>query len=304
MGPEPSTTGLPRAADEELARHLEGTEDYRILRRLKPRAAAPAGAPSDRIGVIVDLETTGLDASRDEIIEIGAVRFAYTSADEVAAITGVFQSFNEPSGAIPGHITQLTGIDDAMVRGHRIDEDALVRFVESANVVIAHNAGFDRKFAERAWPVFRHKPWACSATEIDWRAHGFGGAKLSYLLTDAGFFHNAHRAVDDCHAILELLARPLPDICAPALRVLLARARRRTIRIWAEHSPFEFKAILKSRGYRWNDGADGSPRCWFVDIDGDRCDDELRFLKREIYGCDAEIRTQSMTAWERFSPRM
>jgi hypothetical protein len=42
--------------------------------------------------------------------------------------------------------------------------------------VIAHNSGFDRKFAERYWSVFERKAWACSATEIEWRKHGFAGA--------------------------------------------------------------------------------------------------------------------------------
>src|SRR5438093_469833 len=36
-----------------------------------------------------------------------------------------------------------------------------------------------------------NKPWACSVSEIQWRAHGFEGSKLSYLLMGAGFFHKA-----------------------------------------------------------------------------------------------------------------
>src|SRR4051794_17157009 len=54
------------------------------------------------------------------------------------------------------------------------------------------------KFAERYWPIFEHKAWACSATEIEWRKHGFDGSRLGYLLAGAGLFHEAHRAVDDC----------------------------------------------------------------------------------------------------------
>jgi DNA polymerase III subunit epsilon len=56
-------------------------------------------------------------------------------------------------------------------------------------IVIAHNAGFDRKFAERYWSVFQRKAWGCSATEIEWRKHGFEGSRLGYLLNGAGFFH-------------------------------------------------------------------------------------------------------------------
>jgi hypothetical protein len=38
----------------------------------------------------------------------------------------------------------------------------------------------------------------CSAMEVEWRKHDFEGSRLGYLLNGAGFFHQAHRAVDDC----------------------------------------------------------------------------------------------------------
>jgi hypothetical protein len=55
-------------------------------------------------------------------------------------------------------------------------------FVDGAVMFIAHNSGFDRKFAERYCPVLEHKAWGCSMREIDWRKHGFAGAQLGYLL--------------------------------------------------------------------------------------------------------------------------
>jgi DNA polymerase-3 subunit epsilon len=96
--------------------------------------------------------------------------------------------------------------------------------------VIVHNSGFDRKFAERYWPVFEQKAWGCSATEIEWRKYGFAGAQLGYLLNGAGFFQAAHKAVDDCHALLEVLANELPTRarrrCGPA------RVRSQTNGVW------------------------------------------------------------------------
>jgi DNA polymerase-3 subunit epsilon len=60
--------------------------------------------------------------------------------------------------------------------------------------------------------------------------------------------------------MIEVLATGLPGTDKPALATLLERARRKTMRIWAEQSPFELKDELKQRGYRWSDGADGRPR--------------------------------------------
>jgi DNA polymerase-3 subunit epsilon len=200
-------------------------------------------------------------------------------------------------------VTTLTGITTEMVAGQRIDDAAVSAFVEDAVIVIAHDAGFDRKFAERYWPVFERKAWGCSATEVAWRQHGFEGSRLAYLLNGAGFFHQAHRAVDDCHALLEILALELPTIGAPALGALLEQARKKTLRVWAEQSPFDLKDTLKRRGYRWSDGNDGRPRSWYIDVAETQLDDEIAFLRTEIYLSDVDPRMQVLTALSRFSVR-
>jgi DNA polymerase-3 subunit epsilon len=85
------------------------------------------------------------------------VKFDYLPDGRVGGVRDVFSSFNEPSIPIPTEVTVLTGITDDMVAGQRIDEAVVSTFVEDAVIVIAHNAGFDRKFAERYWPVFERK---------------------------------------------------------------------------------------------------------------------------------------------------
>jgi len=290
---------------EQMATALEASGHYKILRRVMPRAISAASpSPTDKIGVILDVETTGLDHAKDEVIELGMVRFSYSEADEVTGVTGTFQAFREPSVPISPEITDLTGITNEMVAGQQIDEAAVEEFVRDANVVIAHNAGFDRKFAERSWPVFAHRHWACSFAEIDWRKHGFAGANLAYLLAGCGLFHDAHRAVDDCHAVLEILAKALPGSPITALAALLARARQPSVRVWAEHSPFDLKDVLKARGYKWSDGSDGSPRSWYVDVTDDRHAAEIAFLRAEIYQREVDIQSRSITALERFSARV
>jgi hypothetical protein len=51
-----------------MAQTLEATGDYRVIRRLKPRPSnMPSPATPVRLGMVVDVETTGLDPQRDEI---------------------------------------------------------------------------------------------------------------------------------------------------------------------------------------------------------------------------------------------
>jgi len=286
---------------EMMARALEATGNYRILRRLIPRTPAPRSA-TDRVGLIIDLETTSLDTSRNEVLEVAAIKFGYAN-DRITCIIDTFQAFQQPSMPIEPAITSLTGITDAMVDGHHIDSAALEEFISDAQIVIAHNSGFDRRVAERHWPIFTHRNWACSASEIDWKAYGFGGARLSYLLSEFGLFHDAHRALDDCHAVLEILARNLPGTGQCGLEILLDRARRAQHRIWANGAPFACKEALRKRGYRWNDGTDGRPKSWYIDVDAPSV--ELDYLEREIYrGEDADIECRIITSLDRFSSRI
>ncbi|MDA9483077.1 DNA polymerase III subunit epsilon [Bradyrhizobium sp. CCBAU 11445] len=288
-----------------MADALAQSTDYRVLRRLIPRSPyTPDAGQEVRTGILLDTETTGLDHAKDEIIELGMVKFDYTPDGLIVGVRDTFSAFNEPSAPISAEVAALTGITNEMLAGHRFDDAAVSAFAESGVITIAHNSLFDRKFAERYWPVFEHKAWACSMSEIDWRKHGFAGSQLGYLLNGAGYFHQAHRAVDDCHALLEVLAFQLPTTGSPALALLLETARRKTLRVWAEQSPFELKDSLKRRGYRWNDGSDGRPKSWYIDVTEAALADEIAFLRTEIYLGDADPRVQELTAFSRFSTRV
>ena len=213
---------------------------------------------------------------------------------------GTFNGLREPSVPISPEITRLTGITPDMVAGQVLDRAAVESFIEPADLIIAHNARFDRPFCERLSRSFQVKAWACSHSEIAWSGFGFEGSKLGYLLTQCGWFHQGHRAVEDCHALLEVLATPLPSEAGLPFGHLLASARKSRLRIWAESSPFDMKDQLRKRGYRWNDGTDGRPKSWWVEVDEEALDAELLFLRREIYRREVEPYTQRITAFERF----
>jgi DNA polymerase-3 subunit epsilon len=290
---------------EELAAALEANSDYRVLRRLRPRGMAEGfDGVETRTGLMVDVETTGLDPDRDEIIELAMVPFRYALDGTVVEVLEPFNCLREPTKSISPEITVLTGVTDAMVSGKSIDPSEVSAFAAPAAVVIAHNAAFDRRFLERFSPVFSTKPWACSMSEIDWAGEGLEGTKLSYLAMALGFFYDRHRAANDCLAAIEILARELPRARMPALVKLLEHARLPTWRIWAENSPFEFKDLLKARGYRWNGEQNGKPRSWYVDIADAEKDAEISYLLREIYRYEADIGTFRITAYDRYSARM
>jgi DNA polymerase-3 subunit epsilon len=287
-----------------MAAALEASGFYRVLRKLQPRAriSEADGAPA-RTGLFVDVETTGLDPARCEIIELAMVPFTYGLDGQVFEIGEPFHRLREPSQPIPPEVTAITGLTDAMVAGHVIDPAEVSAFAAPAALVIAHNAAFDRRFLERYADVFTTKPWACSMTQVSWAEEGFEGAKLAYLAAGAGFFYDKHRAVHDCLAAVELLSRPLPKSGRLAMQVLLERARKPSWRIWAENSPFELKDALKARGYRWNGEGNGAPKAWYIDVADAEREAELAFLRAEIYRGEIDLLVRRIDAHDRFSDR-
>jgi DNA polymerase III subunit epsilon len=142
-----------------MAEALSWSTDYRVLRRLLPRPTLmPASGQETKIGILLDTETTGLDHSTHEIIELGMVKFDYTPDGRIVGVRDTFSAFNEPSAPIPPEVTALTGITDEMVAGHRIDGAAVTAFVDGAVIAIARNAGFDRKSPRDTGPSSRVCP--------------------------------------------------------------------------------------------------------------------------------------------------
>lgn len=287
-----------------MADELAASDDFRVLRRLRrPAVASPHGDTPTRRGLFVDVETTGLDAVTDEIIEIALVPFLYGLDGQIYEVQEPFEGLRDPGMDIPPAITAITGITNAMVAEKRLDLDTVAGMAESADLVIAHNAAFDRKFVERLCGEFSPKPWACSMSEIDWKSEGYEGVKLAYLAMGAGFFYDSHRAANDCLAAIELLAAPLRSTGKPAMERLLTSARRTTWRIWAEGAPFARKDELKVRGYRWNGDGDGGLKCWYIDVDDASRQAELDFLRTEIYSRNIAPKMRKLAAYDRFSSR-
>jgi DNA polymerase-3 subunit epsilon len=127
---------------------------------------------------------------------------------------------------------------------------------------------------------------------------------LGYLVASAGFFYDRHRALNDCYAAIELLARPLPNSKLTALDVLLENARRPSWRIWASRAPFELKDKLRRRGYRWASGENGGRKAWYRDVPNEIKDLELKYLADEIYGREPPVHMQRIDAYDRFSERV
>ncbi|MET4329260.1 DNA polymerase-3 subunit epsilon [Bradyrhizobium sp. i1.15.2] len=283
---------------EDCIRELEATGDFRVLRRAALGPIADRTSVQDKIAVIVDVETTGLDLERDEIIEIGMVAFSYGDDGRPKNVIGTFSGLQQPQRPVSSAITELTGISNDDVAGKIIDRKALEAFIQPSALVIAHNAAFDRPFCERLTDVFAEKSWACSMSEVNWRARGFEGSKLAYILGQFGRFHDGHRAMDDCIGLFNVLTSSFPHTESPVFLDLLSHARKPSIRI-SVVAPFEMRDTLRTRGYRWHPGSPGRPRSWWIEIEADAQEREFLALRSEGVRSENLI-SETLTALNRF----
>lgn len=292
---------------QDAERVLAASPHHRVLKRIPAvadwRLSAAVGAT--RRGVYVDVETTGLRPETDEVIELALLPFEYDALSggiTRVAVEEAYCSFRQPGFPIPVASTRIHGITDSDVAGAKIDDGALTALVADAHLILAHNAGFDRPMVEKHWPIFETRNWACSFQDIAWRDEGFGAGKLDYLLMSQGWFYDGHRALGDALAGVFLLAQTLPVSRKPALSVLLECARRPLHAVRAEGTAFEKSAALRDRGYRWDPGAPGRTKSWWIQTNDP--DSEIAWLNREIYSSPRQIRAIPLPATRRYSARL
>jgi DNA polymerase-3 subunit epsilon len=262
-----------------------------------------------RSGLVVDLETTGLDVRTEQVIEIGMRPFLFHRASgEVVKVDARFDGLRDPGVPLSEEIQRLTGLHDDDLRGKSIDADDVRALLSEADLVIAHNASFDRPFLEAflsANPPQGEEPaipktfWGCSLTQMDWIAKEYPLAKLEVLCIFHGFFVDAHRAGVDADALLHLLSMQDAGTEKPYLHELLQNARRKVVKVCAFDSPFESKDLLKARRYRWEPGI----KTWTKVIFADDEEAESIWLEGNIYGGRHRASFEPIPLAERFRSR-
>ena len=228
---------------------------------------------------VLDLETTGLDRDEDEIIEI-AMKLIQVSKTKIKQLKVVdaYESFQDPGIVITEESTRIHGITNDMVQGHQIDWMRVEAILNNSQLIVAHNARFDRSFIDKKLELSKDKIWACSVNDIDWEKRNFSSKKQEMLCIWHGFYYDSHRAMIDVDALIFLLTHPSYESHHPILE-LIHNAKKPMCLIEATHAKYEFKNILKKRRYRWN--ADN--KVWYTFVKNDEIDDERLWLTDNVY---------------------
>jgi DNA polymerase-3 subunit epsilon len=248
----------------------------------------------DKVGLVIDLETTGLDYNEDKIIEFGFAMFEYSSlTQEIIKVRGTGSFLSDPKQPLSEKIIKITGIKDEDLKDMVMPVDVIEKVFGQTDIVFAHNAQFDRNFCHNNFLNSREKLWICTKNDIDWKDKGFSSSALQSLCRDNGFYYDGHRAHIDCMATLRLMN--CKDVAGNSYFMeLLYNGSQKEVMVLATGAPFESKDILKNEGYAWNT----LNKVWFKRINEDEASDLPDFMKNvysgkmyyQVHSCDAKKR--------------
>lgn len=197
----------------------------------------------------LDLETTGLDPAKDEIIEVGAVVW---DTDRKSPVK-IYSELVHATVPISPEITKITGITNEDVATWGVSpQEALINLEALAGKcshLVAHNGlEFDKHFLDRCLKDFPDiqlgLPWIDTMTDLPY-PEDLKTRKLSYVAAEHGFLNPfAHRSLFDVLTMMKVFsAYPLDQI--------LELTQSPMLRVVAQVS-YADRDKAKGMGFRWD----------------------------------------------------
>jgi DNA polymerase III epsilon subunit family exonuclease len=153
--------------------------------------------------IVLDLETTGLNPDKHEIIEIGAIKVNRDSTHH-----STFQTLIKPDKKIPRNITEITGITQEMADVEGMALKPPMSELLGDLRLVAYNAEFDMGFlhAAAARCGFEIKNPVSCALKMARRAWpGYKSYRLGDVAKAGGLSTaGAHRALHDCRVTMRV----------------------------------------------------------------------------------------------------
>ena len=280
--------------------------EWKLIRKLHlpEKYNDPSGGEIKK-GIVLDVEATGLSIGHDDVIQLALLPFDYeVSSGKILNILkeDAFDGLREPRIPISKEASLVTGITNEMVINKKIDSKEVEKIINSSDLIVAHNASYDRPMVEQHWDCFKNISWACTFKSIDWLEEGFSSAKLELLGMNYGWFYDGHDAFNDCEACLALLSETLPKKNKTVFSVLREYATIPSFLIKAIDAPYSKRNILRRRGYKWRPADLLNGKVWWTETND--YEEEVKWLNEEIYNREINIPIKRITALNRYSDRI
>jgi DNA polymerase-3 subunit epsilon len=220
-----------------------------------PEVAQDAEGETMNVAVIA-MESKGKNPRHAKIVELAAVLCEVErDTGKLVKIVDSQQWFQDPEEEDPftEAFTNKTGITAEMVAGQSIDGRLFEDLIESAEVVVAYNAGFIRPILQEQFPSIEESIFACARNQIDWTGKGHESRSFFHLTRDHLWYTDQKRTLEQCGALIKLLTTETSMSGEPAeyFNELLNRAVEPLITIEARVDHHQ-KFLMKKERFHWN----------------------------------------------------
>jgi DNA polymerase-3 subunit epsilon len=225
-----------------------------------PQGSLDDGLKGEKFGhmldqvLIIDTETTGLKADKDQVIEVAGVLYSVNNQTTIQQVSTLLPAGSNPAERInrikPGALRNITGelADPGM--------SMLTRMAQKAELIVAHNAEFDKKWfgiaikGRSILPTLKNAngqplSWVCTCSDFEWPYQTRSGQSLVELALAHGIgVSTNHRALTDCQLIAALFDR-MENLPAMFDRALRPKACFKAL------VSYDDKDVAKQAGFKW-----------------------------------------------------
>jgi DNA polymerase III epsilon subunit-like protein len=240
--------------------------------------------------VAVDVETTGLDKEKDQVVELGAILYDTELERVISSFGKIYKAevWGEEA-ALCHQIPKETSDSMPLVGSEQFDPWEVISG-DMAKYVVAHNARHDYAFVTKVWPSFKRRPWLCTKEGIPHKEKVMLGrvasTRLGHLCVDYHITMGSwHQAVADAEACARLASKH--DLDAAYERKIALKYRLVT---YGEYLPDirdvmgNAPSVLRDgKRYRWNQ--EEAPRAWMKDdLTLEEVEEDAKYLKEITKG--------------------
>jgi DNA polymerase-3 subunit epsilon len=209
---------------------------------------------------IIDTETSGLDVSKEKVLEIAAVLYHIPTRSILAQASTLCYAEENPVYDI-NHI-EIEALKKTPAKIQLSGEMMVAEIFLQAEALIAHNASFDKKWIEtipNLQLISQSKKWICTKNDVIWPIRKGLPLTLINICASLGVpIVDTHRALTDCLLLTEAIA------CITDISYFLDKSGEDRITYYANIN-YDQRQLAKDLGFQW----DNIKKVWFARLTPD-----------------------------------